>query len=230
MRQSLPLLRVVLAVVSLMLITVPGAAAQDARADSIRPLDVKIGNQELSPFIELAAYHPPTSPTEERSTRPEHPLPAGQTGPRPDLDAQRQSLQQRLASEGLAAADGRDQLTAEVANVVQWTIAILVLGVSVIVGIKQFGLRGQPPATSRHLRLLETLSLGRHQGLHLIEAGSERLVVATDAGGVKSLTLLPNWPSLDESEAEDHASETHLQIFSTPAGSEAPLPGERTAV
>lgn len=64
------------------------------------------------------------------------------------------------------------------------------------------------PSRPSGMKVLETLSFGRNQGLHLVEVGSERLLVAADAGGIRAVTLLPSWPGND--------SEMEPEILQTP--------------
>lgn len=125
-------------------------------------------------------------------------------------------MRESLAKAGQSSLESRDDLTSEVISVTKWTIVMLVVGGVTLVGLKKLGLKnaGLPSfglknfpslASSRdagnRIRVLETLHLGRQQGLKLVEVGQERFLIASDQTGIKSVTLLPNWPALDQEES-----------------------------
>jgi len=111
-------------------------------------------------------------------------------------------LREELAREGQASLAGRDDLTQEVISVVKWTVVMLVLGSVTIIGLKRFQFPASADGPSKRIRVLESLQLGRQQGLKLVEVGGERFLIASDQAGIKSVTLLPSWPALDEEETE----------------------------
>jgi hypothetical protein len=171
-------------------------------------LDVHLEEVAIDPFLEFRL--PKTSPAANSAraavSSPTEPDSVSEAALPPDrnknLQSQRTKLRESLAQQGLAAVHGRDELTSEVFSVTKWTIVTLVVGTVVVIGIKQFNLRTLPVSKSPGIRLVETFSLGRHQGLNLVEVGGERFLVATDQGGIKSVTLLPNWPRMDEPNEE----------------------------
>lgn len=181
----------------------------------IQRLQVNFGSQETAPFI---AWNAPTLSISESETTPRR---KGSTTVRPRSDADsstvaslqnspnessaedhRHQLRDTLARDGQSSLEGRDSLTREALSVVKWTVVTLVLGCVAVVCLKKFPFQKTIQTSSNRIRVLETLALGRQQGLKLVEVGGERFLIASDQGGIKNVTLLPNWPSMDQSEGE----------------------------
>ncbi|WP_437192243.1 flagellar biosynthetic protein FliO [Planctomicrobium sp. SH527] len=117
-------------------------------------------------------------------------------------EAARGQMKEAFIKEGHEATSNRDQLTAEFFSVMRWTVVVLVIGGCVAVGLKKMPHMQRPQVTGGKMSLVETLPLGRHQMLNLVQAGGERFLVATDAAGIKSVTLLPAWETDVEVEDE----------------------------
>lgn len=99
-----------------------------------------------------------------------------------------------------------DVLMEDVTRLAKWTMVTLILGVSAVLVIKKYNISIASPATGgANLKLLESLPLGRQMGMHLVEAGSDRFLVATDQAGIKTVTILANWPEMpgEETTATD---------------------------
>jgi len=101
----------------------------------------------------------------------------------------------------LAGAD--DPLWADSEIVGPWRIVQGTLLAAIFAGCLAWGwqARGRSstvgPSTKR-LRPEGTLPLPHRGSLHLVSVGDERLVVAVDASGVRSVTLIPRWHWTDE--------------------------------
>jgi hypothetical protein len=193
------------------------AAEPATHWEGFQRLEVDLETTRVDPFLEFRlpekASSPPASEVQifDRDPRltdagftplgsvSEAALPAKQAG---NVQLQRAKLRDSLAQQGLAAAEGRDDLANEVFSVTKWTIVTLVAGTVLVIGIKQFKIRTLPLSGSHEIRLVEAFSLGRQQGLNLVEVGGERFLVATDQAGIKSVTLLPSWPRMDEPDDE----------------------------
>ena len=72
------------------------------------------------------------------------------------------------------------------------TLGVLAAGVALIVGLKKFGFKpGQGFAPdSGSIRVVDSLNLGTKGNVQILEVGRQRLAVASDTGGVKSMVLL----------------------------------------
>lgn len=77
--------------------------------------------------------------------------------------------------------------------------------------------RAQPGGPTTHLRTIESLSLPQRCRIHLVEVQGRQVLVASDAAGVKSVTVLPDRFAsvLDPDEAE-----AALQLARTTAAAE----------
>ena len=73
------------------------------------------------------------------------------------------------------------------------TIVVLGLCVFTIWLCKRFGIKGVPatPALAR-MKLVESLPLGQRCCVHLIHVADKPVLVAMDAGGIKSMVALPD--------------------------------------
>lgn len=197
-------------------VTISGALpAAPPEGSIIRPLAIDLSSSTAAPFVEW-------QPEAHSSTRWEDPPTARGKGvssgtsaavtpdaPRTPADVafgqqhadqiqtQRNQLRDSLAQEGLSSATGRDELTAEVLGIVKWTVATLLVGGGLVVGLKRLGWKPAGGGATSYFKLVESMPLGRQGGLHLIEVGQERFIVAADTAGIKSVTLLPSWPALD---------------------------------
>lgn len=129
-------------------------------------------------------------------------------------ESARDQMRESFLKEGQEANSNRDQLTAEFFSVMRWTVVVLVIGGCVAVGLKKMPQLQRPQVAGTKMSLIETLPLGRHQVLNLVQAGGERFLVATDAAGIKSVTLLPAWESDDEVEDSTSPSKTHPELTS----------------
>lgn len=111
----------------------------------------------------------------------------------------------------LAQLGQNDALVGDLLRVVKWSVVMFLVGLGVAIAIRKSGWKGMVSPASSHLKVVETLPLGRQMGVHLVQAGGDRFLVATDATGIKSLTLIPNWPHLDDAE---HPTESEDQVAS----------------
>jgi len=194
--------------------------------NGIQRLQVDLSSHETAPFL---AWNAPaltgtrfdTSPASERKSlerrspgqstsertqsRSAAPEAASTSSTSADIGFvdHKHQLRDALAHDGQSSLEDRDSLTHEAVSVIKWTVVTLVLGGVTVVGLKKFPIGKATNTASQRIRVLETLTLGRQQGLKLVEVGGERFLIASDQGGIKSVTLLPGWPELDHPEAED---------------------------
>ena len=83
--------------------------------------------------------------------------------------------------------------TQVVMRAVAWISIVLCACCLVILGARRWQRqRGLLPTTTSRSRVLETLSLGPSRTVSLIEMHGYRALVATDAGGIRSLVLTPS--------------------------------------
>ncbi len=113
-------------------------------------------------------------------------------------DIAREEWRESLMKQSQDGESDRDSLTAELFSVVRWTIVALVVTGICAFGLKKVPAFNRPPVAGARMTIVESLSLGRHQVLNLVQAGGERFLVASDPGGIRAVTLLPNWPSHPE--------------------------------
>jgi flagellar biogenesis protein FliO len=107
-------------------------------------------------------------------------------------------------------------------------IAKLVVGVGVAAGlcVAFARLAQKPPAAVGGMEVLASLAVGPGV-VHLVRAGDRRLLVGTDAGGVKAVTELPS-PPVEVAPLEAAAPAEGTQVIgplpaTVPAGFEAEL-------
>lgn len=193
-------------------LAITGAVCPDVRADESAPLQFRLSDPE--PFIRLAdpdasdASPSTRQPTPARpGTESLHPArPAGTAvqhrdgaGEAPAPSPRPSELLPLAATEReLTQLGHNDALIGDLLRVVKWSVVMFLVGIGAAVVIRRSGWKGLPPPAPTHLKVVETLSLGRQMGVHLVQADGDRFLVATDAAGIKSLTLLPSWPRLDE--------------------------------
>ena len=95
--------------------------------------------------------------------------------------------------------------TQVVMRAVAWISIILCICCLVILGARRWQReRGLLPTTTSRSRVLETLSLGPSRTVSLIEMHGHRALVATDAGGIRSLVLAPS--TFEESLQEEEVT------------------------
>ncbi|WP_437227774.1 flagellar biosynthetic protein FliO [Planctomicrobium sp. SH661] len=185
--------------------------------DGIQRLNINLAAQETPPFLQLEK-----DPAEGKRQRPARAKSGAETvsgmamrsNPAEAVDHKNQ-LRQSLVRDGQSSLESRDSLTSEVVSVTKWTIVMLIVGGVTIVGLKKFQLKSSAEGnTGNRIRILETLNLGRNQGLKLVEVGGERFLVASDQAGIKAVTMLPSWPAMDQEES----AEQRLQLFSGEPG------------
>lgn len=83
--------------------------------------------------------------------------------------------------------------TQVVMRAVAWiSIVLCVCCLAILAARRWQRARGLLPTTTSHSRVLETLSLGPSRTVSLIEMHGYRALVATDAGGIRSLVLAPS--------------------------------------
>ncbi|MCA8996765.1 MAG: flagellar biosynthetic protein FliO [Planctomycetaceae bacterium] len=85
----------------------------------------------------------------------------------------------------------------DLSRILRWTLVVCVLG-----GVATYFLLKHSRGVSlaplpRDMKVLETVSLGPRGSVHLIRVGDDHFLAATDASGIRSLTLIPNWPLPD---------------------------------
>ncbi len=172
-------------------------------------LSFSVSNPESEPFVEYTElqFKDPITAAPTSKTLADQ---AVATPSQERVRSARNAMREELVREGETSASDRDALTAEFFSVMRWTIVVLVVGGLVAFGIKQVPQLKRPPAAGTKMSIIESLSVGRHQVLNLVQAGGERFLVASDPGGIRSVTLLPNWPSHDEDAGEDSPS---FQLF-----------------
>ncbi|HWL09042.1 MAG TPA: flagellar biosynthetic protein FliO [Planctomicrobium sp.] len=189
----------------------------------ITPISFEWMAQESPPFAEFTSkqsnqkseFEAPVSKTSDAVPTPVGPS-EGQ------VLAARGAMRESLIREGESSAADRDALTAEFFSVMRWTIVTLVVGGLAAFGLKRFPQWNRPPVVGTKMSVVESLSVGRHQVLNLVQAGGERFLVASDPGGIRSVTLLPNWPSQEEEEpvleSPSLPSPSSIQLFNSPNG------------
>ena len=92
--------------------------------------------------------------------------------------------------------------TQVVMRAVAWISIVLCVCCLIILGARRWQReRGLLPTTTSRSRVMETLSLGPGRTVSLIEMHGYRALVATDAGGIRSLVLAP--PSFEDSLMHD---------------------------
>jgi len=171
--------------------TIAGTQASTSSATTVKPASVQ------RPAPNKATLNKATVDSKTATTVSDVALLNGE-----NASARKAELREELAREGQASLSGRDNLTQEVISVAKWTVVMLVLGSVTIIGLKRFQFPASMEGASKRIRVLESLQLGRQQGLKLVEVGGERFLIASDQAGIKSVTLLPSWPALDEEETE----------------------------
>jgi len=124
-----------------------------------------------------------------------------------NADINRAELRESLVRDGQNSLAGRDDLAKEVVSVFKWTFVVLVLGGAVAFGLKKYDWAKTAGVSGQQIRVIETLSLGRQQGLKLIEVSGERFLVACDQSGIKSVNMMHNWPAMDQDEPRSSSSE-----------------------
>jgi|GEM_PF-2531931 len=153
-------------------------------------LSVDLSQDDAAPFVKYT--EPKTkagAPSSQNST-------ASRSAER--LQTAREELRESLVRDGESSAADRDALTAEFFSVMRWTIVALVVGGVLAFSLKRLSPWNRPPVSGTRMSIMESLPLGRHQMLNLVQAGGERFLVASDPGGIRSVTLLPNWPTEEE--------------------------------
>ena len=82
--------------------------------------------------------------------------------------------------------------TQVIMRAVAWISIVLCVCCLIVLGTRRWQRqRGLLPTTTSRSRVLETLSLGPSRTVSLIEMHGYRALVATDAGGIRSLVLAP---------------------------------------
>jgi hypothetical protein len=200
--------------------------AQDASVDwnGFEPFQIDLSATDPPPFLALSetssdtpdalpapASGKPSSPAARpgRSALPETVTSDAEAG-----QAQRSRMRDDLRRDGEVSLASRDALSGELFSVMKWTITVLVIGVVAVVALKQIRLPGGTAQAPTKMAIVESLQLGRQQVLNLVQAGGERFLVASDPGGIKSVTLLPSWPAMD---AEEQTEQDRLRVYSEPA-------------
>ncbi|SFI36706.1 flagellar biosynthetic protein FliO [Planctomicrobium piriforme] len=193
-----------------------GGDAASTNWNGIQRLSVDFLEADAAPFLEL---HEPAPVIEQASAqqpasepaRPRASVTAIATSEPRHAQDSRSEMRNTLLKEGQASAADRDELTAEVFSVMKWTGVTLMIGCVAVFGLKRFPKVTQTNVVGNKMAIVETLTLGRHQTLNLVQAGGERFLVAADAAGIKSVTLLPNWPG---AETELEETSPSLKVFS----------------
>jgi flagellar biogenesis protein FliO len=113
-----------------------------------------------------------------------------------DLTQEKQALQAVPTSEN--SVQGSLEITAGsnpthvLMRAVAWIVIALCIFSLTILGLRHWQRqRGLLPTTNSRSRVLETLSLGPGRTVSLIELAGFRALVASDAGGIRSLVLAP---------------------------------------
>jgi len=113
-----------------------------------------------------------------------------------DLTQDKQSLQAGPSSE--RSVEGNLEITAGsnptqvLMRAVAWIVIALCIFSLTILGLRHWQRqRGLLPTTNSRSRVVETLSLGPGRTVSLIELAGFRALVASDAGGIRSLVLAP---------------------------------------
>ncbi|WP_437204138.1 hypothetical protein [Planctomicrobium sp. SH664] len=182
--------------------------AQEPRLLPSAGKGIEIFHADPEPFIVLPAGFEVES--DRRSTAVTVPTQSLQTG---DLRAR---LKESLSREGQSSLQQRDSLTDDAARISKWTIALLLVVGTGLFTMRRLGLQPVTQSAVGSLRIQETLKFGR-AGLHLVSVGSERLIVAADQGGIRSVTLLPSWPG-HEGDFESLAAQAELNPVSRTSG------------
>jgi hypothetical protein len=201
--------------------------AQDASPDwnGFEPFQIDLSATDPPPFL---AFNESSSETPAPVSLPapasgKRSSPATRTGRSPEPEAltsdsesghvQRLRMRDDLRRDGEASLASRDALSGELFSVMKWTITVLVIGVVAVVALKQIRLPLGAAQAPTKMAIVESLQLGRQQVLNLVQAGGERFLVASDPGGIRSVTLLPSWPSMDAEEQPEH---DRLRVYSEP--------------
>jgi flagellar biogenesis protein FliO len=113
-----------------------------------------------------------------------------------DLTSSSSASSSPATSEQAAAATLDVSMTSSPAQVVMravaWISIVLCVCCLIILGARRWQReRGLLPTTTSRSRVMETLSLGPGRTVSLIEMHGYRALVATDAGGIRSLVLAP---------------------------------------
>lgn len=101
-----------------------------------------------------------------------------------------------------------ESLFAELSRMIPATVLVLIIATGGIVMLKRNRVLIRGRTQRRELQILETLPIGGRGLLQLVTAGTEHYLIATDATGVKSVTLVPNW-SFAELANPDEAALDH---------------------
>jgi flagellar biogenesis protein FliO len=186
----------------------PVCAAEPFPATGTRQsLEFRLSANEPAPFIEIdtptslsdatVSAVPPTPGSTPATAEPAH---ESNDEPESASDSPAGSTRESSLAEtrrDLAELGRNDVLMEDVMRLAKWTMVTLILGVSAVLVIKKYNISIASPATGgANLKLLESLPLGRQMGMHLVEAGSDRFLVATDQAGIKTVTMLANWPEM----------------------------------
>ena len=78
-------------------------------------------------------------------------------------------------------------------NLARWTSVVLIIAVLFVLALRFTRFKVPSIRATHELSCDETLPLGQRGLLHLVSIGGERFLVATDASGVKSVSLIPAW-------------------------------------
>lgn len=228
MKHPGPICRSVLLGAAICLQMLATVQAQDASPDwnGFESFQIDLSATDPPPFLAFheSSSEPPapvslpapasgkrSSPATRTSRSPE---PAALTSDSESGHVQRLQMRDDLRRDGEASLASRDALSGELFSVMKWTITVLVIGVVAVVALKQIRLPLGATQAPTKMAIVESLQLGRQQVLNLVQAGGERFLVASDPGGIRSVTLLPSWPAMDAEEQPEH---DRLRVYSEPA-------------
>ena len=165
---------------------------------SASPHAASTTQSEITPLIQRAHFEvgeEPTTPnSSEESTAPS----AGSSAPpflelTLDKDADASSVKNRVANPLHAEVTLASSPVEVLTRAVAWIVIALCLGSLTVLALRRWQrFRGLLPTTNAKCKVLETLSLGPGRTVSLIEMAGFRALVASDAGGIRSLVLAPS--------------------------------------
>ena len=109
------------------------------------------------------------------------------------------------------AGSGPVDLGQTLQKVMLMTLGVLAVAVLAMFGLKKIGWRpaaGMPSENSGAIRVLDTIQIGTRGQVQVLEIGRQRVAVATDPTGIKSMLVLQREFADEMSQAQQSLSES----------------------
>lgn len=149
---------------------------------SLQSIDSADGAALLKPVATDNSVQPAASGPESQSG-------AAATATKPFIDLRTESVGDTLTEGADTSRESRQELLVRLGV---WTVVVMCLAVLTVLGIRRWQRsRGILPQMSSHSRVLQTVGLGGNRSVSLVQVDDVRVLVGSDASGIRNMILAP---------------------------------------